>query len=1087
MASAVAFASVAAFAVFAAPHPGGFSHEMPKATNEKPLDTPYGEMAEVFGNPFGRVQTGCYWYWIAGHVSCEGVKRDLEAMKRAGIDRPCIGDIADTDRGRQGQGSAKIFSPEWKGALQTAFKTAKELGIELGIFNCPGWSQSGGPWVTPDQAMRRFVASSLVVEGPRADVKLPMPVIEKVPSSEMRDVLVVAYPLPDGFTGRLEAKDISLVEKTRVVELESPEPFLAQSAEVTLSSGTAIGKVSVEAEADGAWRLLRETPFSRANNSLGFAPHSPVVLAFAPTAARRFRVTVRADSLDKVRLSSVAVCAASLVEKAFEKSFAKMYEFPLPTWNDYKWPVQPAGQAGSALDPSKAVVLRGKIAPDGTLDWKIPPGKWVIYRIGAAPTGSTNGPANPGGNGREIDKMSREHIASHFDAFVGKILDETPSEDRGALRHCILDSWERSGQNFSNGFEAKFKASFGYDPTPYLPTLFGMSVADRDTSDRFLWDLRRLVADEVAYSYAGGLRKAANARGLETWLENYGHWGFPGEFLQYGGQSDGVSGEFWSEGDLGSIENRAASSCAHVYGKRLVWAESQTAVRSLFRLGPADMKQRLDRFFTEGINATMLHVYVQQADERKPGRVCWFGNEFNRHNTWFEHFDLFTGYLKRCGWMLRQGLNVADIAYFIGEDAPCMTGVCDPALPPGRQFDYINAEVLKETASVDEKGRIVLPHGTAYEVLVLPKLETMRPEMLVCIERLVNAGAFVLGPKPLRSPSLAGQPQSDAKVGEVVDRLWGEVDGANVKVAKRGNGTIAWGLSLEEALKVRGSAVDVAFDAKFKLAYAHRTMPNVEIYFISNQSGTAIDNVEVSFRDGGARTPELWDAATGRARARPSRWREENGHIIVTLSLAKHESVFVVFPKRGTGNGEQGTGGSRSCATANTDATMGEQKHILPVEIAGPWTVSFESDAIHRGPKEPIVIDRLFDLSTSTNSAIKHYSGKIVYKTTFNLSTLQPSTFQPLILDLGEVSVTAKVKVNGKYVGGVCFTPYRLDITQFAKAGENDLEVEVCNLWVNRLLGDEGDSNRQTWTSIPCCDKNTKLPKSGLTGPVSIR
>ena len=144
----------------------GFTHDMPEATNEKPLDTPYSELAETFGNPFGKIQTGCYWYWIFGNISCDGVVKDLESMKRVGIDRPYIGDVGGSGLVLP-QGPVRTFSSEWKKTMQTAFATAARLDMDLGVFNCPGWSMSGGPWVKSEQAMRRFVASTLVVEGPR--------------------------------------------------------------------------------------------------------------------------------------------------------------------------------------------------------------------------------------------------------------------------------------------------------------------------------------------------------------------------------------------------------------------------------------------------------------------------------------------------------------------------------------------------------------------------------------------------------------------------------------------------------------------------------------------------------------------------------------------------------------------------------------------------------------------------------------------------------------------------------------------------------------------------------------------------------
>ena len=1052
---------------------GQFTHKMPESTGEKPTNPAYAEMARDFADPFGKVRTGCYWYWMAGNVSCEGVRKDLEAMKRAGIDRAYIGDIGG---GGNKPGPVKTFSPEWEKALATAFETASRLDIEIGLFNSPGWSQSGGPWVKPEMAMRRLVASVTVVDGPASGVKLPAPKFERAPAEDMRDVCAVANPAPAGFTDRLEAKDVndSLLQrkgKPLVVELESKTPFTAQSAELAFVDGTAAGRVKVEAEgAGGAWQTLCDMPFSRVNHGtgVGFSPHAPIIASFSSCTAKKFRVTVNAHANHQSRFSSVAVCGAPLVARAYEKSLAKMHETPLPMWHEYQWPDDPANAAGTALDPAKAVVLTGKVAPDGTLDWKVPSGKWVIYRFGAAPTGTKNGPANPEATGYEVDKMSREHVAAHFDAYLGKILARTPPEHRKAIKHAVLDSYEQGGQNFTDNFAAKFKASFGYDPTPYLPALFGMSAGSRDDANRFLWDLRRFVADEVAYSYVGGLREASNANGMRTWLECYGHWGFPGEFLQYGGQSDGIAGEYWSSGSLGDIENRAASSCGHIYGKRQIWAESNTCGGPAFGRAPADMKGRTDRFFAEGINATILHLYIHQAYERAPGITAWFGNEFNRHNTWFKEMDIFTAYLKRCGYMLQQGLNVADIAYFIGEDAPKMTGITDPAPPRGRQFDYINGEVLRETSFVDEDGRLSLPHGTKYEVLVLPKLETMRPELLLRIEQLVKAGAFVIGPKPRRSPSLAGQPQSDATVKAVADRLWGAVDGKNVRFRRVGKGMIAWGLPLEEALAMRGSATDCGFAKGAPIVYNHRTMKNADVYFISNQSGSRIAE-PVSFRVAG-RIPELWQAVTGEMREAPV-WQAQGNRTEVMMTLEPLESVFVVFAKP--------VGRSSRDRRATATGTVRE--------LTCDWTLSFESDPLHRGPAKPLAMSALTDLTRNADPAVKYYSGTVTYRTKFTAA--RPAKGERVVLSFGSVREIARVKVNGRDVGGLWTAPYEVNVSEALKDGENELEVEVCTSWVNRLVGDASmpATKRPTWISTGGYRPNSSLRPAGLVGPVSLR
>src|SRR5690606_34697719 len=449
-----------------------------------------------------------------------------------------------------------------------------------------------------------------------------------------------------------------------------------------------------------------------------------------------------------VGIAEVELHTAPRVERFKEKSLARMHPTPLPYWHDYQWERQAEpDDASYVVNPTEVVNLTKSLGTDGELNWEVPEGDWVILYTGMMPTGVTNSPASPEGRGLEIDKMSRVHVAKHFDAFLGEILRRVPAEDRKTFKIVVGDSYETGGQNWTDDFIPKFQKAMGYDPTPYVPALYGYVVGSQEQSDRFLWDVRRFIADNVAYEYVGGLRDISHKHGLTTWLENYGHWGFPGEFLQYGGQSDEVGGEFWSEGDLGNIENRAASSAAHIYGKNKVSAESFTAAGNTFGRYPALFKQRGDRFFTEGINNSLLHVYIPQPyEDRRPGVNAWFVNEFNRFNTWFDDMDLFIDYLKRCNYFLQQGRYVADVAYFIGEDAPKMTGVQDPPLPPGYSFDYINAEVILNRLTVRD-GRFVLPDGLSYRILVLPRLNNMRPELLRKLEQLVKAGGILLGPK----------------------------------------------------------------------------------------------------------------------------------------------------------------------------------------------------------------------------------------------------------------------------------------------------------------------------------------------------
>ncbi|MBR5627101.1 MAG: hypothetical protein IKW74_05710, partial [Thermoguttaceae bacterium] len=788
-----------------------FSHKMPEATYQMPKTDSAEDMAANFRTPPSSVKTGVYWYWISSNISKEGVVKDLNAMKKAGINRAYIGDIGVDEVKR---GKIKTLSNEWWEVVHQALKTASELDIEIGIFNSPGWSQSGGPWVNNERAMRYLVSSEVRVSGPK---KFSEKLVQ--PKEEYQDVKVLAYPEPkddlvvlnaEKVTADPESADASKLfdgdtatgmklpaKKDVTILMSSDKPFTARSLTVNVLESPIVANCQLQANIDGEFKTISTFKISRYNSSIGvgFIPYAPVVASFPATTSREFKLIVNCDR-ENAGLSELVLSAAPRVASYSEKTLAKMHETPHPMWPEYQWqPQAVVDDAATLIDPAKVIDITDKLAADGTLTWDVPKGNWVILRMGMTPTGAKNAPAVPEATGYETDKMSVEHIRYHFDALMGEVFRRVPAEDRRSFKVVVQDSYEVGGQNFTDNFCEKFQKSFGYDPTPYLPAFFGQVVGSQSDSDRFLWDVRRFIADEVAYNYVGGLREICNENGLVTWLECYGHWGFPSEFLKYGGQSDEIAGEYWSEGDLGDIENRIASSCGHIYGKTKIWAESNTCAGNPFGRSPVNMKQRTDKFFSEGINNSLLHLYVQQPDEKVPGVNAWFGNEFNRHNTWFTQMDLFTTYLKRCNYMLQQGLNVADIAYFIGEDAPKMTGIVDPALPNGYQYDFMNAEVIEAAMSV-QNGMITLPNGAQYRVLVLPKLDTMRPELLRKIAQLVNDGAVVLGPKPSRSPSLQNQPVADQEVKKIADELWGDVDGDKIKFRQVGQGMIANGLSL---------------------------------------------------------------------------------------------------------------------------------------------------------------------------------------------------------------------------------------------------------------------------------------------------
>lgn len=1040
-----------------------------------------------FVTPPDSIQTSVYWYWISDNISREGVINDLRSMKEAGINRAFIGNIGLDD---VPYGTVKMLSEEWWEVLHAALKTATELDIEIGIFNSPGWSQSGGPWVSAGEAMRYLTASETRITGPQR-VSIPL----AKPAEIFQDVRVIAYPAPKddqliwtpalgkvNSTPRITGLDqlfdqdpltgVSLPAGTEwVIDMEASAPFTAR----TLCLRTTHHPMQSPAELQvrvpsGEFRTLAQFNINRSNPALnvGFDPYAPVVIALPETTATVFRLVIKNPGAG-TGLAEVALSASPRVERYSEKTLAKMHPTPLPYWHDYQWPPQPEpADRATLINPSTVLDLSDKMAADGTLTWEVPLGEWIVMRSGMTPTGTKNSPASPEATGYEVDKMSARHTGKHFHGHIGAILQRIPAADRKTFKVVVQDSYETGGQNFTDDFLSLFRDKYGYDPLPYLPVYQGKVVGSQQVSDRFLWDMRRMVADRVAYEYVGGLRKVSHEHGLRTWLENYGHWGFPGEFLMYGGQSDEIGGEFWSEGELGDIENRAATSCGHIYGKNKISAESNTCAGAPFSRYPGVIKQRGDRFFAEGINNTLLHVYITQPyEEKNPGVNAWFGNEFNRKNTWFSQIDAYLLYLKRSNFMLQQGLNVADAAYFIGEDAPKMTGVTDPPLPVGYQFDYMNAEVIEKFMTV-KNGLITLPHGTQYRILVLPQLETMRPELLAKIRELVRSGAVILGPAPLRSPSLQNQPAADAEVQKMAAELWGNVDGVNIKSGKYGAGTVLNGMTMKEALAFIHCIPDCQLPEDRTIHYGHRTMGDTDIYFLTNQTGER-RRVTPEFRVKG-KQPELWEAVTGSIRILPA-FEQKEESTAVPLSLEPYESVFVVFRDP-----------AAAASTNQLSANYPEAEEVI--RLTGPWKVTF--DASQRGPAEPVQFDTLKDWTTSSDPRIKYYSGTAVYTIPFELD--QPSAEDHLFLDLGRVTAMARVTLNGHPAGGIWTAPYRCDITRLVKQGTNEVTIEVVNTWVNRLIGDQylPENERATWCTVNPYKATSPLQPSGLMGPVKL-
>ncbi|MEK7720287.1 MAG: glycosyl hydrolase [Bacteroidota bacterium] len=778
--------------------------------------------------------------------------------------------------------------------------------------------------------------------------------------------------------------------------------------------------------------------------------------------------------------------------------------------------VYPETLPGTFIPKENTLDITSYLKADGTLTWDVPAGNWTIMRLGLRNNGAVTRPAPQPGLGFECDKMDTISFNLHYEAFMGKLLQKVgpgnPASS-GGWKMIHIDSWEMGAQNWSANFRKEFKHRRRYDPLPYLPAYSGSIVGSWEISERFLWDIRQTAQELVVLNHAQHFKVLGRRSGLRLSIEPYDM--NPTADLELGAVADVPMCEFWSKnyGYNTSFSCIEAASIAHVLGKPVVQAEAFTAEKQEgWKLYPGAIKDQGDWAFATGINKFFYHTFAHQPldDKLKPGMTMGpYGVHWDRNQTWWSMSKAYHTYIARCSYLLQQGKNVADILYLTPEGAPqvfrpplsALTG--NDTLPDrrGYNFDGCSPGMIKK-ASVKEH-KIIFPDGGSYRLLVLPQIETMTPELLKKIESLVRAGANIVGIPPKKSPSLVNYPACDEAVSNTAAKMWKSHNlPGNLQAYSYGLGKIFSSSSFtvvdstkpypdyeQTAGILKQLNVVEDFNSNGQVRYAHRTMPNMEIYFVSNRSGEKI-NSQCSFRVSNG-SPEIWDPLTGETRLLKNFSRQ--GEVTnIPIQFEPNQSFFVLFDSE-----KQEIPPIKPAAT-----NFPEHKTILTLD--GPWKLNFNANA--GGPGE-ILFDKLEDWTKRPESGIKYYSGTVSYQKPFTLTKSMFAQATPLWINLGEVFNLAEVSLNGIDLGTLWTAPWSTEITKAVKEGENLLEIKVVNLWPNRLIGDEqipsdGIANRKwpdwllenkprnseriTFATYNFYKKDAPLLKSGLLGPVRI-
>jgi len=1108
------------------------------------------QLAAGFRTPPDAAKPRTWWHWTMSNVTKEGITKDLEWMKRVGIGGFMLADV-NSGGGQTVEAKIAFGTPEWFDAVRHAAAEADRLGLEMAIFSSPGWSETGGPWVKPNEAMKKLVWSETAIAGPRKfSGKLPDPPRN---NGQIRntgaqyypqgggdptwygDSAVIAYRSPAGDMDAAAANPVVTTSNGPVdgapllddqlstlltipapkdggpawVQFDFPKPFTARAITIGGRGGSANGIPVGRVLASDDGRAFR-TAVTLPGTQL-YRQGMVRTFAFAPTTARVYRIEMTGAPLNPAAtmsqapplkpateyvLSEAMLHGGARVQRWEEKAgFSFLF--------DYEQVATLPVEAAASVAAREVIDLTSKMKPDGTLEWDAPAGTWTVLRLGYSLTGAKNRPATPAGSGFEADKLSREHMEAYYHGYFDPLKKALGPLFGKSLRYVMMDSWEAGTNNWTEGMIAEFTKRRGYSPVPYLPALTGKVVESADVSDRFTWDFRRTLADMWADNHYGTMADLLRKDGIGIYGEAAGvSLEMPEDTLLNKSKLEIPAGEFWVR-DLHPRlmylqDVRGAASASHVYGKTLTATESFTGGGYE---SPFGLKKVGDYWFAQGTNRIVFHTSAHQPLDTKPGNTM-VGTHINRNITWAEMAAPFMTYLARTSHMLQQGLFVADLAYLLNEGAPSTPPIWGPGtMPPppdGHDYDFVNADVLLNRMTVAADGRLTLPGGMSYRILVLPDTDRMRPELLRKIQELVTGGAIVVGRKPVASPSLANFPKADEEVRALAAEIWGDLDGAGRSIRRVGKGAVYWGWPLERVLQMEKIAKDFDYARPLdcELAWLHRSVKSdppapaggtgaarpapdagdTDIYYVANLTDRP-QAFDARFRVAG-RQVEIWHPDTGRIE--PAGYAIDGGLTTVPLRLDERQLVFVVF--------------RRPAAAPARTITRGDLATLATID--GAWDVAFPPNL---GAPPRAQLATLQPWSAHADDGVTFFSGTATYTKTIQAPREWFTPDTAVFLDLGRVGDIAEVSVNGRALGQLWKAPYRIDVSAVLKPGDNQIEVKVTNQWTNRIAGDRpleadkkilappppgrGGAGGAGGAGMPA----PPLPESGLVGPVTIR
>jgi hypothetical protein len=1122
---------------------------------EKPAENadPLVTIGKAFRSPPNSARPWVYWMWMSSNVTRKGITADLESMKRVGIGGVLIMDVG---LGMPLPGGMKFMDDNWKAMFLFAVQEAKRLGIEVDMNNAQGWSGSGGPWITPEYGMQTVVSSETPVNGGTVDVNLPQPPTK---GDYYRDIAVLAvkdaplelqymdHPLLTATTYMGTANyALPTVQNPLKLYLPGTGNFTQKYPSLTLRFNSPFTACVLNFATDGQVEGWFEAVLQVSDDGIHFRNVKNFSLETPTYYEKRAEVSLNFD-LQTARWYRVQFLKAHGNQAAINvthidiNSRYKVHELARKSLADLVWnkdlqsaPISETAPDGVSIPKENVIDVSRYMDSLGRLKWLAPPGKWTIQRFGHTFTGEA-------AYGPECDKLSKEGIDRSFNGMIAQLVKLAGPGAKNTLTTTHIDSWEVGAQNWTKNMPEEFRKRRGYDIVPFLPVLNGRIIGNLQYTERFLWDLRKTISELLVENYVAEMQRLCHEHGL---LFSYESYTTPGNDLDEANYADIPSGEFWTRYGSDVYEQlKAMSSAAHLNNRPITAAESFTSRENeKWLLHPAAIKALGDSSFCDGINRFVIHNFTAQPWlNQTPGLGLFaYGLHYTRTQTWWEYSLPWHKYLARCQYLLRQGVFVADVLNLQPEEP--LYHFKKLALT-GYDYDACSPDAFQRFKVED--GNLVNGSGNKYRLLVLTHTGTMTEPMLRRIRDMVVDGASVLGDPPMATPGLSDYPAADEKLKALVRELWGDGTEQERSVGK---GHVYYQLSPEEVLKRMNIPPD--FVSNNGLHYIHHNLNGSDVYFIANSlDSTIITNC--TFRAGGKR-PVWWDAETGEQKALTAYTVTADGTVHVPLVLGPTKSGFMVFSPgksidkqrivKVTRNGEtilqDGIAADITITNTNHTNAIPFLNGNLPIagnyvftkadgtqfmvsnpekviSVGGPWKLVFPAAGV-APDKNEIQLDELKSWTELPGKQLNYFSGTATYFNTLTIPGDMIKSGNKIIIDLGKVSIMAKVFVNGKEAGILWKTPFAADITSLVHKGANSLEIEVVNLLVNRQIGDEflpedskrtnygsfsilsewpefvlkdtaSPTGRHTFTPWRIWKKDDALQESGLLGPVVVQ